>query len=197
MKIFKYESYQQYVRAQIDGNEKKYDSVWVKAETIESIVNQHEGPVSSVLCHGTRGGRELECFKRHYPDAYVVGTEISPTAKNVPMTVEWDFNLPKEEWVGKFDIVYSNSFDHSFNPYGTLDVWINQLSENGTLYVELPNYHNNVSTEMDPLEITVKEYEQLVDFFEMKIVSKLTAWGGSSRTNYSTIIGSRFETISV
>jgi len=114
------------------------------------------------------------------------------------MTVQWDFNIPKDEWVGKFDIVYSNSFDHSFNPYGTLDVWINQLSPNGILYVEIPlAKHNNTSTEMDPLEISIEEFEKIIEMFGMDVVSRIPAWGGKSRTNHTLIIGSCFETIPV
>jgi trans-aconitate methyltransferase len=194
MNIYQYKSYEHYVQAQINGNLQKEGTVWVKPETIETIVKQHDREVNAVLCHGTRAGRELNCFKRHYPNAEVVGTEISPNATNYPMTVQWDFNLPKEEWVRKFDIVYSNSFDHVFNPFGTFEVWSNQLSENGTLYVEIPTrIHNNTSTEMDPLEISIEEFEQLVDFFDMEVVCKLDAWGGVSRTNYTIIVGCRHK----
>jgi len=152
MKIYKYKSYNDYVEEQTAHNIRKIGKgvVWVKEDTIRKIVEMH-GPAKNIICHGTRSGEEQKYFLKQYPEAEVIGTEISPTATNYPNTVQWDFAEENKEWLNKFDIVYSNSFDHSFDPHKTIECWKNQLSENGALYVEWPLVpQHQKSTSMDP-----------------------------------------------
>ncbi len=91
--------------------------------------------ISSVLCHGTRNAREQEYFKNLLPFAEIIGTEISYTAAEFPMTEQHDFHEPQDKWLNKFDIVYSNSFDHSYDPEKCINTWKDQLSSNGSLYI--------------------------------------------------------------
>ncbi|MBK6621188.1 MAG: hypothetical protein IPG32_10020 [Saprospirales bacterium] len=46
----------------------------------------------------------------------VIGTEISDSASKFSHTIEWDFHEVKPEWIGRADFIYSNSFDHSYDP---------------------------------------------------------------------------------
>jgi hypothetical protein len=101
-----------------------------------------------------------------------VGTEISDTATQFPMTVQHDFTIPKEEWLGKFDIVYSNSFDHTINPEKTINTWANQLSPTGTLYLEYSEEQSEGSYG-DPLDATAKEIEVMI-LKHFNIVGKIT-----------------------
>lgn len=70
------------------------------------------GEAKTVLCHGTRNEKEQKLFLKKYPNAEIVGTEISHTAKDFPLTVQWDFHDIKDEWIGKFFIFFKgrNSF---------------------------------------------------------------------------------------
>jgi hypothetical protein len=45
-----------------------------------------------------------------------MGTEISDTAGQFPYTIQWDFHKTKAEWIDATDFIYSNCFDHSYDP---------------------------------------------------------------------------------
>jgi len=154
MKIYKYGNYDQYKKNQTDANIKKENLVWVEKSTIEKIYDQQkEKTIHSIICHGTRNGKEQKFFKEYFPSSEVIGTEISHTAEKYEMTVQHDFHEEKEEWIDKFDIVYSNSYDHSYDPKKSILAWKNQLKEGGTLYVETSFHHQiNISNGVDCLK---------------------------------------------
>lgn len=173
MKVYKYTSYDEYVEEQTRHNIRKIGKgvVWVKSNTIKEIARVH-GLANNIICHGTRSGEEQKFFLNEYPSANVIGTEISPTATNYPNTVQWDFSEPKEEWLNKFDIIYSNSFDHSFDPHKSIECWKQQLAENGSMYIEWPLVDRmRRSTSMDPTGGTELELRILVQQHNMKEVS--------------------------
>lgn len=152
MKIYQYKNYDEYVDAQTDANTRKIKYVWVQKDTI-NLIKKYIPTASKILCHGTRNGKEQEYFIEEYGNVYVIGSEISHTAVKFPNTVQHDFNLSREEWVNIFDIVYSNAIDHSYDPKTALQIWKNQLCENGKLCLEValdPN--DNKSRPSDPVE---------------------------------------------
>ena len=69
--------------------------VYLKKVTIDAIV-ENMNSANTVLCHGTRNGAEQRYFKDHWKNAEVLGTEISDTATQFPMTVEWDMQKQPE-----------------------------------------------------------------------------------------------------
>ncbi len=172
MKIHKYKDYDEYVSEQTKYNKKKIRNVYVKESTIKRISEIQEA-ASSILCHGTRNGAEIKFFETYYPNATVTGSEISETAKNFPNTVQWDMQEPKEEWVGEYDVVYSNSFDHAIDPVKCLTTWKEQLAPYGRLFVEASLGWHNFSTSMDPLEISKKE---LLDIAEQVGLGHFHEW---------------------
>jgi hypothetical protein len=129
--------------------------------------------VHNIICHGTRNGAEQKFFNNIYPDAYIIGTEISSTAINYPNTVQHDFSNPRSEWLGVFDIVYSNSFDHSIVPEQTLNTWKDQLNEGGRLYLEFSE-RQSVGSNTDPILCTKEEVQELMEKVGFKIVHKIT-----------------------
>ena len=156
MKIYKYNSYEDYVEAQTEANVRKLNLVWVNSQTID-IVHNHNPFASTILCHGTRNAAEQKLFKEKYPAAEILGTEISYTATKFPMTIQLDFHEQKPEWIGKWDIIYSNSFDHSYDPVKCMSTWADQLSNKGSLCIEAMLGDNNRSKRSDPLEINESE----------------------------------------
>jgi len=160
MRIYPYDDYQDYVNAQTHFNKLKIDWVYVTRATVRAIAKDKK-EASSIICHGTRSGAEQKYFKECFPDAYVIGTEISETASEFPMTVQHDFTKPEEDWVGQFDIVYSNSFDHSIKPLDTLETWRDQLTTNGRLYLEYAE-KRSVCKRADPLMATEVEVRKLI-----------------------------------
>lgn len=165
MKIHKYENYEDYVEAQTEANVRKLQVVWVRPETIKSI-HKLQPFASKILCHGTRNAREQTLFKQLYPTAEILGTEISHTATKFPMTIQHDFHEPLD---GKWDIVYTNSFDHSYDPEKALTNWKSQIAPGGSLYLEHAfSEENNKARRSDPLQIDADELLQLIDKLGMK-----------------------------
>ena len=123
-KVYSYNSsdgtfdYEKYRQIQIAGNKQKIDNVWVLEKNISFLsdyIKRVLGKVEFGICHGTRRGKEQEWFRK-YLDCDVIGTEISDTAEQYAHTVQWDFHETKPEWKDAVDFIYSNSFDHSYDP---------------------------------------------------------------------------------
>lgn len=183
MKIFQYKDYEDYIQAQIAGNLQKIDKIkrsgdsYVKPNVIKSIV-EIQPDAKRVLCHGTRNANEQKYFLDLLPEAFIIGSEVSTNAEEFPMTVQQDFNKVREEWVGSFDIVYSNSFDHSITPLETLCVWRDQLNSTGMLFLEhTVAAKNHVSTRIDPLKIEKAELQDMIGRAGMTIVQELKGTG--------------------
>ena len=157
MKQHKYRSYRQYVTTQKKGYKKKRDRVWAREDNIKLLSQLLKGAESGI-CHGVRTGAEVEWFRK-YLGADVIGTEIGDSKEG--LIVQWDFNRPNPEWIGKFDFVYSNSFDHSYDAEATLCTWIQQLKPGGKLVIEHSKKHENI-TKLDPFGATLIEMEELM-----------------------------------
>lgn len=173
-KQHRYGSYEKYVEAQEAGNIKKLNSHAGTGIEVMQEISKRIPNARSILCHGTRGGQEQKFFIEQYPDAYVIGSEISSTAWQIDHTIQWDFSKVNEDWVNKFDIVYSNSFDHSICPEDTIDVWMDQLTENGSLIMELHVAKDHQRpTAMDPLAYSRKD---ILDLLESKNLKVFDEW---------------------
>ncbi|MDQ3534597.1 MAG: class I SAM-dependent methyltransferase [Bacteroidota bacterium] len=135
--------YDKYKEIQTLGNKLKIENVWVLEENIMFLANYIKSKqefTSFGICHGTRRGKEQEWFNK-YLNCNVIGTEISDNANDYPNTIQWDFHEIKEEWISNVDFIYSNSFDHSFNPERCINNWIKCLKPNGLCILEHSDYH--------------------------------------------------------
>ena len=145
--------YEKYRKIQIDGNKRKINNVWVIKENIAFLSNYIRNLVPSPqfgICHGTRRGKEQEWFKK-YLNCEVIGTEISDTAENSPCTIQWDFHKVKPEWIDSVDFIYSNSFDHSYDPEKCLNAWMSCLRKGGLCIIEHSSFHEpGHANELDP-----------------------------------------------
>jgi hypothetical protein len=181
MKIYQYQTHEEYVAAQVEANVRKLKNIWVDRATIEQIAQRHP-TANSIMCHGTRNAAEQKMFKEFYPNATIIGTEISHTAKDFPMTVQWDFHEEKADWLDYFDIVYSNAIDHSYNPTRVLTTWRNQLNKSGVLFLEHGHSElDNYSRASDPLEIHDEEVRYLVTTLGMTIIETFETTGIKGR----------------
>jgi len=189
----RYKTYEEYLTAQIDAGTKKKTGFWIKPHTIDMLVKKENRPIESVICHGVRTGRESEKFAEYATN--VVGTEISresieynkPNYKKSTV-VEWDFNKQNLEWIGKFDIVYSNCLDHAYDPLETLEVWIDQLKDNGTLCLDCVNFADAPgASDWDPYQDTPDHIEEYVtNVFSMKL--KYSFWSLGGKNNETKIL---------
>ena len=169
MEIYEYKDYEEYVKIQTETNKAKldwsyFDRQGARKGIIILMLEKYFGESANdkdVICHGTRGGHEQLFFHNIFPKGHIQGTEISDTASQFPMTVEWDFTKENYKWINRFDLVYSNSFDHTIDPQETLRVWHEQLREGGFMFIEWSEY-SAIGNENDPLKATFKEIEELI-----------------------------------
>lgn len=145
--------YERYRRTQEEGNHSKIQNVWVLKENIEYLamyIRRNVLTPTFGICHGTRRGNEQKWF-REFLGCEVIGTEISDTAESFPHTIQWDFHEVRPEWLRAADFIYSNSFDHSYDPKKCLNNWISCLKPKGICIVEHTTLHGPANTsELDP-----------------------------------------------
>ena len=153
--------YETYRSIQEIGNKHKLDVVFT-TEAVIRLVCEHSPDAKRILCHGTRNGAEQRWFRQHLPHAEILGTEISETATQFPMTVQWDFHEVKPEWLDYWDVIYSNSWDHTYAPDKLFAAWASSLREDGHLYLEHTEMHELV----DHLDHFGATTEALVGFVE-------------------------------
>ena len=161
--LHKYNSYEEYKESQIKLNKKKIDLTFADENTLrkvsdivkESVNNQKNVPDKIFgICHGSRNGFEQNLLKKIIPNSEVIGTDISDSALKFKDTVEWDFHDQKDEWLGKFDFVYTNSLDQSWKPKLALSTWLDQIKDDGVLIIEHTIYHSpEHSNEGDPFGV--------------------------------------------
>lgn len=144
-RLMKYETdgefdYGLYKRIQTLGNKMKLDMQFVSEDHIKILadfLNERLPNASYGICHGTRQGLEQVWFSKHLDgNSTVIGTEISDTATEFPNTIQWDFHDVKDEWIRKIDFIYSNSWDHSYDPKVLFPAWVSCLRPGGMMLVD-------------------------------------------------------------
>lgn len=146
-------AYDAYAQAQIDANKLNFKNIWAEELTLEAIadyIERHAGAVKSGLCHGAWNGWEVKWFKERL-NCPIIGTDISETANELQDMVQHDFHKVREDWLGKFSFVYTNSLDHAFAPDQALEAWSGQITDDGHIFIEHSMYDAPESaSEMDP-----------------------------------------------
>jgi hypothetical protein len=143
MKLLGFETYRDYVAAQTRVNKQKLASIWASDRELRAVaryVRKHIPHASFGLCHGVRNGYEVETLRRLL-GIEVLGTEISDTADLYPHVIQWDFHEIKPEWIENTDFIYSNSWDHSFDPALAIDRWMSCLRPDGRLFLSWTAWH--------------------------------------------------------
>jgi hypothetical protein len=151
--------YDAYRKIQTIANHGKLHMVSVQHENIAHLVKAltQEGLVPrSILCHGTRNAAEQKMFKAELPDAEILGTEISDTATQFSMTIQWDFHETKPEWLGAFDLVFSNSWDHSYDADKLFKAWLSCVAPGGALALEWNEAYGWKPSVVDPFRASLK-----------------------------------------
>jgi hypothetical protein len=145
---------EEYRRIQTEGNQAKINSVWVLEENIQYLseyLKQRVGTPRFGLCHGARRGLEQAWFRKYLDGCEVIGTEISDTAAGFPHTIQWDFHEVKDEWLGRTDFIYSNSFDHTYDPEKCLNAWMSCVRPDGVCILEHSDMHGpSATSQLDP-----------------------------------------------
>ena len=157
--LHKYPDYETYRQVQEDGNKAKLSAQFVNKSHIFFLadhLNSTLGKVDFALCHGVRRGKEQLWFGRRLAGAAdVIGTDISETATNFPNTVQWDFHAVNPEWSGRADFVYSNSWDHAYDPHKAFAAWFDALRPGGMILLDHTSGHLPKSANaLDPFGAT-------------------------------------------
>jgi hypothetical protein len=145
--------YQRYRRLQTETNKANIQNVWVQEENIAFAADyiRRFGAPKFGICHGTRRGLEQTWFRKYLNSCEVIGTEISDTAAEFAHTIQWDFHETKPEWIDAVDFIYSNSFDHSYDPEKCLNAWMRCVRPGGVCIIEHSSLHSpEGATEVDP-----------------------------------------------
>jgi hypothetical protein len=157
-----------YRRLQTEANKMKIENQWVPEDHIkclaEYMLAQGLSPKRGI-CHGTRRGNEQMWFMDHLGNGVeVIGTEISDTATQFPHTIQWDFHEVDPDWVGALDFVYSNSWDHSYDPELAFARWSSCLRPGGFMLLDHGwNYQPDRVSAMDPFGITEDGLVRMLD----------------------------------
>jgi hypothetical protein len=155
--------YERYKQLQTAANKQNIEKVWAEEENIDFLsayILHTIGQPTFGICHGTRRGVEQRWFKKTLR-CEVIGTEISETAAEFPDTIQWDFHEVRPEWIDSVDFIYSNSFDHSYDPEKCLNVWMSCVRRGGLCILEHSSLHSQEgATEVDPFgaEIVAMPY---------------------------------------
>lgn len=162
MKIFEHENYKKYVKAQIRKNKRKLNVIWARDDEIKIICKIIKKIPSATfgICHGVRNAWEVERFREKL-GIEVIGTDISPTIVDFPHSIQWDFHEIKDEWINNVDFIYTNSFDHSYNPELCLDRWMKCIKKNGLCFIQWSSTNENKIDDADCFAASKKEYREL------------------------------------
>tara|TARA_B100000809_G_scaffold265507_1_gene324551 strand:+ start:1090 stop:1788 length:699 start_codon:yes stop_codon:yes gene_type:complete len=96
---------------------------------------------------------------RNLSDKSCVGVEINPLVRRPDIWVGSFDELP-EEWEQKFDVAFSNAFDHSFDALKTAESWCQILRPGGYLVIQFPE--RQTPSPLDPVgSLTVEDFGKL------------------------------------
>ncbi|MDC1201358.1 hypothetical protein N8082_02640 [Planktomarina temperata] len=166
--LHKYASYEEYKETQIKYNKLKIDKIWADDITLGRVAEVVKNKLGSqrtnlrILCHGSRNGYEVKCLQKLFPNAEILGTDISDTASDYGL-VQWDFHDVNSDWLKHFDVIYTNSLDQSWQPREALKVWLDQLSNDGILIIEHTESHSATeASKMDPFGVRTTVFPYII-----------------------------------
>jgi len=139
---------------------------FAKPEVIMAIRKFHKTPISFAICHGVRLGYEVDMFRDSFGEGKWIGTDIVKDVCDDVKIIQHDFSKVREEWVGKVDFIYSNSFDHSRDPQETIKTWLESLAPNGRIYIEWTIWHNKLGKGRNKADCFAADLNEYREIFE-------------------------------
>lgn len=113
-----FKSFDDYFSSQVETHLEKITLLWFCGLTALPLREASERLLRrqslSLVCMGSRNGIEPHLF-HDYGFARALGTDIAPTANIFPYMMQHDFHDFRPSYVAPFDVLYSNSFDHSYD----------------------------------------------------------------------------------
>lgn len=187
MKLFKHESYEKYVDSQKEGvynHPVVPDSVnyeWINYSEVlflkDNIIDPYFNSLNIIpkhgICHGAKLGKENLWFEKETGVDFI-GTDISIGDNKETKLIQWDFHNVKKEWENKFDIIYSNALDHSYDPSYALKQWASCLSQHGICILEwTTNDSEDYVSHIDTFGASIEEYKSIINSINGKVIYEL------------------------
>jgi len=179
VKKYQFKDYDEYLETQRETNIRKArymgtGASWVtKQELLVIAEHIHQSVLGTIngICHGVRTGNEVRVLHA-FLGSDVIGTDLEVHEfKNV---VKWDFNEPNPDWWDTFGFVYSNAFDHCYDPKSTLTTWWEQLHIGGLMYIHWSAEHSKVNR-ANCVGGNREDFINLVDSCGLKVNSVLNS----------------------
>jgi SAM-dependent methyltransferase len=192
-------AYDEYKKIQIERSQAKWtsssfnESIFMKVMLTALPLMVKQGTIKllrpdDVLCLGIRNGNEYFAFGRlrkivaQLMNTKVWGVDINPRVVHVgPDCYEADFNHLPLDWQGKFDLLYSNSLDHSFDLKETLSEWWRVARKDSYLVLTLP--HKGKTCETDLYDFTEDDADELVSDGKWWVIHKWIEYGQEGSFN--------------
>jgi hypothetical protein len=169
MKILGFETYEEYKQIQVNANTLKFSQVYAEDPELKRIAShflRYGRGEGLGLCHGVRNGYEVRKLRSLMPAINIIGTDISHTAEKVANCIVWDMHEVRREWIGAVDFMYSNSWDHAYDPNLLFARWSQSLAPEGRLYLSYTDLHSekgvNENTKIDVVGCSLDELIRLV-----------------------------------
>jgi hypothetical protein len=169
MKLLRFENYDEYRQTQVAANKHKFGDVFAEISVLRRIAAHFRGSGAASglgLCHGVRNGYEVVRLRRFLPGVDIIGTDISDTAAGIPNCIVWDMHVVKPEWRDAVDFMYSNSWDHTYDPDLLFARWSECISPSGRLYLAYTALHSErgvvETSKSDPFGCSLDELIKIV-----------------------------------
>ena len=138
-------SYQnaQIKRHEAKANKKRKEEHYLSCVKNISHLVQKE---SDMICLGTRNNHERDVFRKGLSsfNVKVYSLDISPLSK---ADYIMDFNDMPNDWNNRWDILFSNSLDHSIDATEVFYKWIDIIKKDGIMVIGFDK--NDILTEAD------------------------------------------------
>lgn len=143
------QDYKKYLKLQVGRAENKWarnpsDDAQFRTKLLSDWdqIKDIVGDVENIICMGCRDGTELFEFRDFCRGAKILGIDVTENVNSIRVSKVhgvsvrvMDFSDLPKTWDNNFDLVYSNSLDHAYDPYATVKEWHRVCK--GHLFVQL------------------------------------------------------------
>lgn len=192
------DNYDLYVQNQKILNERKFGNGCNDGEEIfkkirDEVFSRNEAPTFGI-CHGVRSGLENKILG-DLLNCKVIGTEIGDKFGYPEITIQWDMHEIKEEWINSCDVIYSNSFDHTYDPIYCLNQWSKCLKPTGIIVLQFAeNSHfnktmleNKTYSPGDPFNASLEVYKIICEKYTNLQITDVKKWDTRLGVNHIII----------
>lgn len=161
--------------------------------TVVGLICKHRSEIPFVgrgLCQGVRLGQEVDMFNEALPDFEWIGTEITPECCDGKKIIEHDFTQCQPEWIGEFDAIYTNSFDHARDPFKVGRIWMSYLNAHGRLYIEWTPWHDKIGRRGNKADCFAASLGEYIELFNTvgRVEHVLTTPSGKDWGDYHVLV---------